>query len=81
MKYDHTTKSYMHKPESILKNEIFLDFKIQTDHLFVAKKLEKLRKYLDFAKKKTKQKKRTMEYKGDGDTNFSWSTRYNLKEP
>ena len=41
LKFDHTTKWYMHKPESIQENEkhkIFWDFEIQTDHLIPARK-------------------------------------------
>ena len=40
LKYDHMNKWYMHKPESILENEIckiFWDFEIQTDHLILAR--------------------------------------------
>ena len=36
LKFDHTTKQYMQKPESVLENEthkILWDFDIQTDHL------------------------------------------------
>ena len=35
LKFDPTTKKYMHKPESVLENEmhkILWDFKVQTDH-------------------------------------------------
>ena len=41
LKLDHTTKWYMHKPESILANErykIFWDVEIQTDHLIPTRK-------------------------------------------
>ena len=40
LKFDHTTKWYMHKPEFILENEmhkIAWDFEIQTDHLIPAR--------------------------------------------
>ena len=36
LKFDHTSKWYMHKPESVQENEmhkILCDFKIQTDYL------------------------------------------------
>ena len=35
LKFDHTNKWYMHKPESVLENErhkLLLDFEIQTDY-------------------------------------------------
>ena len=41
LKYDHSTKWYMHKPESVLENEthkILLDFEIQTDHIIPARR-------------------------------------------
>ena len=41
LKFDHTTKWYMHKPESILENEaykILWDFEIQTNHLILARR-------------------------------------------
>ena len=40
LKFDYTSKRYMHKPESILENEtheIFWGFEIQTDHLISAR--------------------------------------------
>ena len=40
LKFDHTAKWYMHKPESVLENEIhkiLWDFKIQTDHSILAR--------------------------------------------
>ena len=40
-KFDHSTKWYMHKPESILENEmhkILWDFEIQTAHLIPARR-------------------------------------------
>ena len=40
-KYDHTTKWYMHKPESVVENEthkIICDFEIQTDRLISGQK-------------------------------------------
>ena len=40
-RFDHTIRWYMHNPESILKNEthkLLWDFKIQTDHLILAKR-------------------------------------------
>ena len=40
MKSDHTSKWYIHKPESIRENEtqrILWDFEIQTDHLILAR--------------------------------------------
>ena len=64
LKFDHTTKQYMQKPESVLENEmqkIFWDFEMQTDHLIsvrrsdlVISKKEKKKK-----EKKKKRKKRT----------------------
>ena len=36
LKFDHITKWYMHKPESVLENKvhkILWDFEIQTNHL------------------------------------------------
>ena len=41
LKFDHTTKSYMHKPESVIENEmhnIFWDCEVQTDHLILARR-------------------------------------------
>ena len=41
LKFDHTAKWYMHKPESILVNEIhniLWDFEIQLDHLILARR-------------------------------------------
>ena len=41
LKLDHTTKGYMHKPESVLENKmrrIFCNFEIQTDHLIPNRK-------------------------------------------
>ena len=41
LKFDHTNKWYMHKPETVLENEtlkILWDFKIQTDHVIQAKR-------------------------------------------
>ena len=41
LKFDYTTKWYMHKPESVLENEthkILWDFKIQTDHTIQVKR-------------------------------------------
>ena len=39
--FDHFTKWYMHKPESVLENEmhkILWDFEIQIDHLILARR-------------------------------------------
>ena len=39
LKFDYTTKWYMHKPESVIENEtrkILWDSDIQTDHLITA---------------------------------------------
>ena len=44
-KFDHTNKWYIYEPESILENEtnkILWYFKIQTDHLIPARKLDLL---------------------------------------
>ena len=41
LKFDHTTKWYLQKPESTLENEtlkILWDFEIQTDHLLLARR-------------------------------------------
>ena len=41
LKFDHTTKWYIHKPESILENvmlKILWDFEMQIDHLIPARK-------------------------------------------
>ena len=41
MKFDDTTKWYMHKPESALEYEmhnIFWDFEVETDHLIQARR-------------------------------------------
>ena len=54
MKFDHITKLYMHKPESVLENEmhkLFWDFEIQTDYLIPTKTPD-----LVIAKKKKKNK-------------------------
>ena len=43
-KFDHTNKWYIHNPESILENEtheILCDFEIQTDHLILARRLNR----------------------------------------
>ena len=43
LKFDHTTKWYLHKPVSDVENEthgILLDFEIQIDHLIPARKPE-----------------------------------------
>ena len=40
LKFDHTNKWYMHKPESVLENgthKLLRDFDIQTDHLISAR--------------------------------------------
>ena len=42
LKFDHTTKKYMHKPESVFENEkhqILWDFEIQTDHQLPVRRL------------------------------------------
>ena len=58
IKFDPTTKWYMHKPESV-QNEIVCDFQIQTDYLIPAWRLcrpdvpqinKKKDKYLDLAR-------------------------------
>ena len=41
MKFDHTTKWYTQKPESLLENKmnkILWDFEIQLDHLILARR-------------------------------------------
>ena len=41
LNFDHTTKWYMHKPESVLENathKILWDFEIKTDHLIPARR-------------------------------------------
>ena len=73
MKFDHTNKWYINKPESNMENEthkIRWDFQIQTDHLILARrpdlvivtKKENLLNSVDFAEN-------TMEHESDGDTN------------
>ena len=48
LKFDHTTKGYMHKPESFReKHKILWDFEIQTDYLILARRLN-----LDLIEKK-----------------------------
>ena len=45
LKFDHTTKWYMHKPESVLENrihKILLDFEIQMDHSILARRLNRV---------------------------------------
>ena len=57
LKFDHTTKWYMHKPESIQKNEthkILWDFETQTNHLIPTRRANLLT-----TSKKKKQKKKT----------------------
>ena len=60
LKFDHTAKWYMHKPESILENEthkILWDLEIQRDHLVpirrpelvLMKKKKKICCLVDFA--------------------------------
>ena len=60
LKFHHTTKWYMHKPESVLENEthkILWDFEIQTDHqiparrpdLVMINKKERICHLVDFA--------------------------------
>ena len=44
LKFDDTSKWYKYKPESVFENEtheIIVNFEIQTDHLFPARKSEK----------------------------------------
>ena len=56
LKFDHSIKWYMNKPESVLENEtekILVDFEIQTDHQIPARQLD-----LVIVKKKKKRKKR-----------------------
>ena len=56
MKFDHATKWYMHKPESVLKNEIhkiFWDFEIQKDHPILGQKT----RLSNSSQKKTQKKK------------------------
>ena len=67
LKFDQTPKWYMHKLESILKNEthkIHLDFKIQTDHLIPARRsdLVIINKKKKKEKKKEKKKKENLPY-------------------
>ena len=41
LKFDHTSKCYMHYPESVLENEthkLLWDFEIQTDHIISARR-------------------------------------------
>ena len=58
LKFDHITKCYMHKPESVLENEtqkILLDFEIKTDHLIPARRPDPV---ITKKKKNKKGKKR-----------------------
>ena len=63
-KFDHTSKWYMHKPESVLENgmhKVIWDFEIQTDHLSSAR-----RPGLVIVNKKQQQQKNS------GFWRFSW---------
>ena len=45
LKFDHTNKRYMHKPEFIFENEthkILWDFEIKTDPLILVRRLDKV---------------------------------------
>ena len=56
LRFDHTIKLYMHKPESVLENEmntILWDFDIQTDHLIPARRPDLV--LIDEKKKKKKK--------------------------
>ena len=58
-KFDHTSKWYMHNPESALENEthkLLWNFKIQTDRLILARRPD-----LMIVKKKEKKKKNKRE--------------------
>ena len=64
-KFDHTTKWYMHKPESVIENvmhKILWDFEIQADHLILARRpnLEIINK----KKRKKKKKKENLPFSG-----------------
>ena len=39
LKFLHTNKWYMHKPESVLENKIFWDFEIEMDNPILARRL------------------------------------------
>ena len=57
LKFDYTTKWYMHKPEFILQNEThktFWGFYIQTGHLIPVRRTDLMK-----SKKKRKRKKKT----------------------
>ena len=57
LKFDDTNKWYMHKPESVLENEmhkVLCDFEIQTDHLILARQTD----WVIVRKKKKEKKKR-----------------------
>ena len=62
LKFDHTTKWYMHKPESVLENEthrILWYFEIQTDQLIQARRPDLV--IVNKKKKKKKKKKKRKE--------------------
>ena len=45
LKFEHTTKWYIHRPESVLENEthkLSRDFEVQTDHQILARRLDLL---------------------------------------
>ena len=58
LKFGHTAKWHMHKPESVLKkrtHKILWDFEMQTDHLIAARKPNMV--IINQKKKKKKKKK------------------------
>ena len=60
-KFDKTTKRYMHKPESVLENEmhkILRDFEIQSDHLILTRRPDLVIVNKKKEKKKKKKKKK-----------------------
>ena len=61
LNFDHSTKWYMHKPESVLENEthkILWDFEIQTNHRIPTGRPELVIVYKTNKKKKKKEKKK-----------------------
>ena len=80
LKFDHTKKSYMHKPESVLENKthkLHWDFEIQTDHLISARRPgpEKVKK----KKKKKKEKAKKKKMRSYGKLDFAVPTDHRVK--
>ena len=54
LKFDHTTKWYLQKPESVIENETHYDFEIQTDLLIPLRRSNRV--VIDKSLKKRKEK-------------------------